>query len=303
MAHSLSELRWLLGCVLSHPYNRGRRFSAFFRFVSWQIRKRLFKRPAIIRVGATRQFKVVCDSPFSSTALYNVLPDWDEMNFLIRFLRPSDGFIDIGANVGFYTILASTVVTEGPILAFEANPRNVEVLRQQVELNHLPNAEIFCTALGNSTGELSFHDSGRETGSVQEGSGAGAKLITVPCSRLDDCLDSRTLPPCVVAKMDVEGFETTVLEGARDAMKKGGVSVWLFELNDVALREHGSSGEKLIEAFTAHGYSICYWDQDSRRIGRRGDERDHDRENYLACRDVEIIERRIISANATHTVS
>lgn len=293
MGQSLSELRWLLGCVLNHPHNRGRRFSAFFRFVSWQFRKRVIKRPAVVQVGATRKFKVVCDSPFSSTVLYTVLPDWDEMNFLLRLLRPADCFIDIGANVGFYTVLASTVVTEGALLAFEANPRNVTVLREQVELNHLANAEIFCTALGNSSGELSFHDSGRETGSVQNKCGSHVKLITVPCSRLDDCLAGRKLPTLVVAKMDVEGFETTVLEGAADILGKGQVTVWLFELNEVALKEHNSSGESLISAFTKHGYSICYWDEDARRLGRRGDADDHGRANYLACRDMGDIEARI----------
>lgn len=303
MTHSLSELRWLLGCVLRHPHNRGHRIRAFFRFVSWQFRKRLLKRPTVVRVGTTRKFKVVCDSPFSSTVLYNVLPDWDEMNFLLRFLRPSDGFIDIGANVGFYTVLASTVVTEGPLLAFEANPRNVTVLREQVELNHLANAEIFCTALGNSTGELSFNDSGRETGSIQSGSNAPLKTISVPCARLDDCLGTRTLPPCVVAKMDVEGFETRVLAGTHDAMKKGGISVWLFELNDVALREQGGSGDELIAQFAAHDYGIFYWDEERQRIGKRGDEYDHDRANYLACRDIGILERRIVSARVARTVS
>ena len=303
MAHSLSELRWLLGCVLRHPANRDHRCRAFFRFVGWQLRKRLLKRPTVVRVGATRQFKVVCDSPFSSTVLYSVLPDWDEMNFLLRFLRPSDGFIDIGANVGFYTVLASTVVTEGPLLAFEANPRNVAVLREQVELNHLANAEIFCNALGSSTGELSFCDSGRETGSVQSGNDPQAKSFTVPCSRLDDSLGHRTLPACVVVKMDVEGFEASVLAGATATMEKGGVSVWLFELNDVALREHGSSGEKLIAAFSDHDYSIFYWDEDRQRLGKRGDEQDDGRANYLACRDSAIIERRIMSAMAARAVS
>ena len=138
---------------------------------------------------------------------------------------------------------------------------------------------------------------------AQNGGSAEAKLITVPCSRLDDCLGSRTLPTCVVAKMDVEGFETTVLEGARDAMEKGWISVWLFELNDVALKEHGSSGENLIAAFSKHGYCICYWDEDGKRLGRRGDEHDHDRANYLACRDVRVIESRLMTGTSPHPVS
>ena len=293
MLRLLSELRWLLGCVLQHPANRHHLVRAVFRFAWWQIRKRLSKRPAVVRVGANRKFKVLCDSPFSSMVVYDGLPEWDEMNFLLRVLRAADGFIDIGANVGFYTVLASTVVTQGPLFAFEANPRNLEVLRDQVRLNELATAEVFGTALGNMTGELSFFDSGRETGSIATDGDSGAKLVTVPCCRLDDCLAGRSLPDCVVAKMDVEGCEALVLDGAAAAMASGRISVWLFELNDIALRKHGSSGQELTEAFSKHGYSILYWDEEHRRLGMKGDGRDTNRENYVACRDVQALKTRL----------
>ena len=184
--HSLSELRWLVGCVVDHPSNRGHRARAFCRFVWWQLRKRMTNAAAFVRVGQTRRFKVVCDSAFSSMVVYNGLPEWDEMRFLLRILRPTDGFIDIGANVGFYTVLASTIIADGPLLAFEANPRNLDVLRDQVALNKLAKAEIFGTALGNATGELSFMDSGRETGSSASGNAPQARLITVPSKRQMD---------------------------------------------------------------------------------------------------------------------
>lgn len=289
-----SELRWLLGSVVRHPGNRHHRVRAVLRFVWWQLRKRLVKRPAVVRVGATGRFQAVGDSPFSSMVVYTGLPEWDEMNFLLRVLRPSDGFMDIGANVGFYTVLASTIV-KGPLLAFEANPRNLEVLREQVKLNQLANAEVFGTALGNSNGELSFFDSGRETGSIASEKDAGAKLITVPCSRLDDCLAGRSLPDFVVAKMDVEGCENLILEGAASVLGSGRISVWLFERNEVALQKHGGSGEELLATFCKHGYSIHYWDEERKRLGKKGDECDSERENYLACRDVGAVERRIAS--------
>jgi len=295
MLRTLSELRWLLGCVLNHPANRRHRIRAVVRFAWWQFRKRVSREPAVISVGANRKFKVLCDSPFSSMVVYDGLPEWDEMRFLLRILGESDGFIDIGANVGFYTVLASTIVTGGPLFAFEANPRNLEVLRDQVQLNGLANARVFGNALGNSTGELSFFDSGRETGSLATAGDSGAKVITVPCARLDDCLARHSLPDYVVAKMDVEGCEALVLEGATALMQSGRISVWLFELNETALCKHGSSGEKLIEAFTRHGYAIVYWDEEHRRLGVKGDGQDENRENYVACRDVEALKARLKS--------
>lgn len=83
------------------------------------------------------------------------------------------------------------------------------------------------------------------------------------------------------------------MEGAVAAMQSGRISVWLFELNDIALCKHGSSGEKLIEAFSKHGYSILYWDEEHRRLGTKGDGRDANRENYVACREVEALRARL----------
>lgn len=78
-------------------------------------------------------------------------------------------------------------------------------------------------------------------------------------------------------------------------MESGRISVWLFELNETALRKHGSSGEKLLETFSQHGYSILYWDEEQRRLGTKGDEGDSDRENYVSCRDVEALQTRLNS--------
>ena len=222
------------------------------------------------------------------------------MRFLQRILRPTDGFIDIGANVGFYTVLASTIVTQGPLLAFEANPRNLDVLRDQVKLNGLTNATVFATALGNSTGELSFFNSGRDGGSIACESDPSSSRITVSCSRLDDCLAGKRLPETAVAKMDVEGCEVMVLEGAEEALASGRIAVWVFELNDLALRKHGASGDDLLRIFSKHGYAIHYWDEERQRLGKKGDEGDVNRANYLACRDLGIIERRIHDATSTH---
>ena len=293
MPSIINELIWLLGHVLRHPNNRRQRLRAVRRFFRWQLHKRLRKTPITVRVGTNRSFKVVCDSSFSSLVVYNRLPDWDEMNFLLRLLHPSDGFIDIGANVGFYTVLASTVVTDGPILSVEANPKNVLILREQVQLNGLQNATVMDFALGNVAGEVAFSDSSRETGSLATGSEADSCVIKVPCKTLDAVLGSLTLPEWTIAKMDVEGCEEMILRGGTDTLAQKRVGVWLFELADSGLKRHHSSAEQLVRLFNDHGYSIHYWDEEARRFGKRGDEADTDRANYIACVDAEQIVERL----------
>ena len=293
MPSVIKELVWLLGHVLRHPDNRQHQLRAALRFFRWQLHKRLWKTPITVRVGTNRSFKVVCDSSFSSLVVYNRLPDWDEMNFLLRLLRSSDGFIDIGANVGFYTVLASTVVTDGPILSVEANPKNVVILRDQVQLNGLRNATVMDFALGNVAGEVAFSDFSRETGSLASGGATEGCLIKVPCKTLDAVLGSLILPDWTIAKMDVEGCEEMILQGGTETLAKKRISAWLFELADTGLKRHHSSAEQLVKIFNDHGYSIHYWDEESRRFGKRGDEADTERANYIACVDAERIVGRL----------
>ena len=291
----IREFRTLLHHILIHPNNRNGKFAAIFRLMKWQLLKNVSKKGVIVPVGTNRLFKVVCDSKFSSLVIYNRLPDWDEMNFLLRFLRHGDAFIDIGANVGFYTVLASTVISEQPLIAIEANPRNVTILREQVALNKLSNVRVFETALGNTNGELIFEDISRETGSLAPRSDFSGPQIRVSCSLLDDVLASLNIAaPVLVAKMDTEGCEGMILEGAEKTLRAGTVGIWLFELADVSLRRHGSSAEELVSMFEKHGYSILYWDEEHRRLGRRGDEYDSGRANYLACNYAQLQERLLV---------
>src|SRR5438552_12097044 len=120
--------------------------------MGWQMRKRISNKPQIIRVGMNRKFLAVTDSAFSSLVIYKRLPDWNESHFLLRFLRSSDNFLDIGANVDFYSVLASTIIKGGEIIAIEANPRNADIIRQQIELNHLKSARVLEVALSNFVG-------------------------------------------------------------------------------------------------------------------------------------------------------
>lgn len=110
--------------------------------------------------------------------------------------------------------------------------------------------------------------------------------------RLDDVLKGRILSPCVVVKMDVEGCEGLVLEGARETLRAGAVKLCIFELEDSSiLQRHGSSVEKVLNAFEENGYSIHYGDEDHPRLGRKVDERDALRGNSLACKDEQVKER------------
>jgi FkbM family methyltransferase len=123
---------------------------------------------------------------------------------------------DVGANVGFYTLLfAELVGAGGRVFAFEPAPRNVQMLRRHVEMNRCQNVRIFPCALGNIDGETGF-DPGPDT---LTGHLAAGGPLKVSCSRADTLLAEGQLEAPDVIKIDVEGAEADVLRGACGALE------------------------------------------------------------------------------------
>ncbi|MEW5930234.1 MAG: FkbM family methyltransferase [Gemmatimonadota bacterium] len=126
-------------------------------------------------------------------------------------VRPGDTVLDIGAHVGYYSLLSSVLAGDGgTVWAFEPNPRNCAFLRRHVEINRRGNVRVTEAAVSDAAGRARF-DFGRGSGTGRL-SGDGA--IEVETVRLDDFVRERGISPTAV-KVDVEGAEVQVLDGAR----------------------------------------------------------------------------------------
>ncbi len=141
------------------------------------------------------------------------------IQLLGKFLKPGSTFLDIGANIGLMSSIASKYVGEhGKVLAVEANPKTVELLQHNLALNDCKNVEIFSLALGKEPGKATLY----ENWNVNRG---GASLlaqeesegIEVPVETIDDLFKNDRID---VLKIDVEGFELEVLKGGIDVLKK-----------------------------------------------------------------------------------
>ncbi len=120
---------------------------------------------------------------------------------------------DIGANVGFYTLLASALAgPRGRVVAFEPLPRNLEFLRAHVAMNGMTNVVIRSVALADHPGTRPFDD----TPGPSEAHLAARGSLTVECATLDALVAKGEIPPPDVIKMDVEGAELLVLRGGED---------------------------------------------------------------------------------------
>jgi FkbM family methyltransferase len=139
---------------------------------------------------------------------------------LLERVTPRGGYcLDVGANVGFYTLkLAHWVGSTGSVASFEANPVLVERLKQNVKLNNFSHAEIVHAAVHDEPGELGFYISDSHGKSSLYPISDPREMITVKAITLDDYLGQ--WPRLDVIKMDIEGNDCLGLYGARQSIRR-----------------------------------------------------------------------------------
>lgn len=129
---------------------------------------------------------------------------------LVSLLKAGDIFYDVGANVGFYSLLAARQVgAQGHVYAFEPLPRNIEYLDRHIHLNKCTNVTIVPCAVINYVGRARFKLLDSSTSHLSEEGELEVETIT-----LDDFVFHRYSPSPKIIKVDVEGAEIEVLRGA-----------------------------------------------------------------------------------------
>jgi len=131
-------------------------------------------------------------------------------------VKPAQVVYDIGANVGFYSILAAHLAgAKGMVYAVEPLRRNVEFVRRHAEINQMKNIEVFEAAVSDQSGEA-FFDLGV---SIATGHLSETGSVKVPMIRLDDLVLTGDILPADIIKMDVEGAEHAALLGAEQLIE------------------------------------------------------------------------------------
>jgi FkbM family methyltransferase len=171
-----------------------------------------------ILAGPMRGLKWISDSS-NATCWMGVYESAKQQDFA-KIVKPGDVVFDLGANVGFYTLLASRLVGKaGRVFAFEPSPRNLWYLRRHLQLNAIKNCEVSTAAVSSQQGIARFEISALPvTGHItNEISSAGYEVETVS---LDGLLGEGLVPEPNVIKCDIEGGEFAALLGARTTLLK-----------------------------------------------------------------------------------
>ena len=187
-------------------------------------------------------------------AVYLNLFSLELRRVVLPLLSPRDLFVDVGANFGFWALLAARRGCR--VIAVEPIPATRALLAANAERNGLAERlEIIAAAVSDRPGSLTVAVPAGESGQASAHPDAGVELerFTVETMTLDELLGEQ---PVRFLKIDVEGHEPAVLRGAARALRSGRVEYVLVELASTVMSRSGASGASLIDVLEGCGYTF-----------------------------------------------
>lgn len=266
--------------IWRHPLARRQLLRAYGRYAWWQLRCRVRRRPHRLRWVNGAVLILAPAMTGASGNLYAGLHEWPDMAFLLHLLRPRDTFLDVGSNVGSYTVLAAAAIG-ARALAVEPSSLALVGLRANIEANGLHGrVAVVQACIGAQTGDVRFSlDRGPEN-SVLADDDVLTAAERVPLLPLDD------LPGADQAccwKLDVEGYETDVLKGASGLLARPQVQVILAE----------DRSPEVLQRLQAAGFVSCAYNPWTRRLSP---DQCSEGGNLIWIRDIAWAEQRLCTA-------
>jgi FkbM family methyltransferase len=251
-----------LAFIAHHPLNKGRKAQALANYFKWQIGSRLVPGQVIYKWINGSRIIIRPGETGVTGNLYCCLHDFADMGYLLHVLTPDDVFVDVGANVGSYTILACAAKGAKGI-CFEPVPSTFERLMDNLRINNLvQRVEARNIGLSDREGDLVFTSGEDTTNHIVAGDEQASNVVQVKVLPLDAILEDVT--PSLL-KIDVEGFEMRVLEGARQILGKEGLHSVIMELNGSG-RRYGFEDKQIINYMKDFGFSTFRYEPFAREL-------------------------------------
>lgn len=274
--------------IINHPLNRANKITALLRFIFWQINIRLNKYPIIYNY--TEKSRLIIDKGMTGATgnYYCGLHEFEDMSFLLHFLRKEDLFIDIGANIGSYTVLSSAHVGSETI-CFEPHPLTYQRLMDNIRINNITEKVTpYNEGLGNSNANLFFTDKLDTANHISKKENNDTIKVTV--TKLDD--KKLILNKISLLKMDVEGYEKYVIEGGLSIFKNENLKAMIVELNN-ASEKYGYNSAELHNIILELGFTPFSYDPFKRSLIQLDFPSNY---NTIYIRDINFVSDRIQKA-------
>lgn len=229
--------------ILNHPLNKDKKFKAFLRFIKWQIASRLTNLPMIFSFATRSELVIKKKLTVATGNYYCGLFEFEEMAFILHYLKEDDVFVDIGANIGSFTVLAANEVGAKSI-AVEPIPTTFSELETNVRLNGIEDrVSLHNIALGHKESKIEITEKlGAMNHIALESDKNTLEVLVKPFYMIVNKIKH------LIVKIDVEGFEMMVLKGMKNAFSYNEVDVVIIETNNSGVK-YGFSDNDIYNFF------------------------------------------------------
>ncbi len=235
----------IIGFVWHHPANRKNRMQAMQRLAIFQLRGHLLNRRTLASLGVSSRMWAQHRHWEASKVVYANPPDFREMSAWRRVLGPGDLFIDVGANVGSYTLWAAELGAE--VISFEPAPESLKLLRENIDLNGYE-VKVIQAAAGAACGSANLTTGLGSANRLEPGGDTECPVVTIDSIVGDSVIAGM--------KIDVEGFEIDVLRGCARALAEGRVKILQLEWNWTCQRAVGTDRKPVAKLLADYGYDL-----------------------------------------------
>lgn len=251
-----------LNFILQHPLNREQKVSALLRFIRWQIGSRLVPGEVVYEwINGSKMIVRPGETGFTQS-IYCGLHEFAEMAYLLHVLCPTDVFVDIGANVGAYTVLACAV-KKAKGYCFEPVPSTFKRLMANIRINNLEErVTAFNLGVADKKEALFFTAGENCTNHVVKNGEVSENVVRVEVVPLDIILKGAIL---TALKIDVEGYEPPVLLGAKKTLEGKALHSVIMELNGSGSR-YGFDEDKILDKMQGFGFETYAYEPFARRL-------------------------------------
>lgn len=173
---------------------------------------------------------------------------------IVESLTQDSCFIDVGANLGYFTCLAAKLCQFGSVHAFEMDHNCIPLIRNNLRANSCNNTTINCLAVSNELGSIEIPDESLPNPELMIATSETRKTKTVLTTTLDSYVSKAGIIPNLI-KIDAEGAEMRILQGATNLLKTNRPKIFV-EIHCEKLKQYQSSPEAVIALLIEHGYTI-----------------------------------------------
>ncbi|WP_375562162.1 FkbM family methyltransferase [Bernardetia sp. OM2101] len=279
--------------ITSHPLTQNQKISAIFRYFKWQFQSRLNKGVHIVPFVENTKLAAQNGMTGATGNIYTGLHEFNDMGFLLHFLRNTeeesdDYFMDIGANIGSYTVLAAGVIGT-QTTSIEPIPTTYQKLQKNIQVNDLASkATALNIGLGSKKGVLQFTKSLDTVNHVATKETPKDQRIDVQIEKVSDV--AKKTP--ILVKIDVEGFKTEVINGGETIFSSPLQKAIIIELNGSGER-YGYDEAKIHQKLENWGYKPYSYNPLQRKLTEVKSFGNH---NTIYCKDIDFVKERIKNA-------